>query len=145
MTNEIAVVEETISAAEMLNGVFDIKMKGNWDIKPKVEGLIVVRAESIVGEFLVDSVRRGEYKGKEEVFLNGTDYYNRELSLPMSRVIAVNKRDTDEQSKLKTCNLAIDILKSICTEEDDSYARVLKTAKDLESQGVTEYIPRRAQ
>ncbi|MGH0950696.1 hypothetical protein [Bacillus mycoides] len=145
MTNEIKAVEERIELLDMVHGAFNIKMKGNWDVKSDIEGFSVMRAESIVGEFVVTRTTKGEYRGKEERFIVGTDYYNRELSLPVSRIIEVQKLDTDEQTKLKSCNVAINILKSIYTEEDESYARILKTAKDLESQGVTEYVPRREQ
>ncbi|MEH6848054.1 MULTISPECIES: hypothetical protein [Bacillus cereus group] len=143
MINEIKAVEERIELASMLNGVFNVKMKGNW--RPQVEGTSVMTAESVVEEFYVESIRTGEYQGNKTALLIGTDYHNRELSLPVSRVIDVHKVDTDEQTKLKTFNIALDILKETSTEDDVNYALVLKMAKVLESQGVTEYVPRREQ
>ncbi|MDO6628662.1 hypothetical protein [Bacillus thuringiensis] len=143
MTNEIKAVEERIELVSMLNGVFNVKMKGNW--RPQVEGTSVMTAESVVEEFYVESIRTGEYQGNKTTLLIGTDYHNRELSLPVSRAIDVHKVDTDEQTKLKTFNIALDILKETSTEDDANYALVLKMAKDLESQGVTEYVPRREQ
>ncbi|MDM5370536.1 hypothetical protein QUF96_02950 [Bacillus bombysepticus] len=142
MKNEIKAVEERIQLVDMLNGVFNVRMKGNW--RPQVEGTSVMTAESVVEEFYVESIRAGEYQGNKTTLLIGTDYHNRELSLPVSRVIDANKIDTDEQTKLKTFNIALDILKETSTEDDANYALVLKMAKELEEKGIKEYIPVRA-
>lgn len=142
MKNEIKAVEERIQLVDMLNGVFNVRMKGNW--RPQVEGTSVMTAESVVEEFYVESIRTGEYQGNKTKLLIGTDYHNRELSLPVSRVIDAHKVDTDEQTKLKTFNIALDILKETCTEDDANYALILKMAKELEDKEIKEYIPVRA-
>ncbi|EOO11421.1 hypothetical protein [Bacillus cereus] len=142
MKNEIKAVEERIQLVDMLNGVFNVRMKGNW--RPQIEGTSVMTAESVVEEFYVESIRTGEYQGNKTTLLIGTDYHNRELSLPVSRVIDASKVDTDDQTKLKTFNIALDILKETSTEDDANYALVLKMAKELEEKGIKEYIPVRA-
>ncbi len=71
MINEIKAVEERIELASMLNGVFNVKMKGNW--RPQVEGTSVMTAESVVEEFYVESIRTGEYQGNK----NSTSNRNR--------------------------------------------------------------------
>lgn len=139
MTNEIKAVEERIELVDMVHGAFNIKMKGNWDVESDIEGFSVMRAESVVGEFVVTGTTRGEYKGKEDRFIVGTDFYNRGLSLPVSRILEVQKLDTDEQTKLKSFHQALHIF----DEEDKYYKVLLEKIDELESKGVKEYIPAR--
>jgi hypothetical protein len=145
-----------VRAATMVNRVLDITMEGTYGYMPKAQrdmGMVLLTAQSTVREFAITEMQEVDlpYHGKVYCLI-GTDYYGREMQLPVNRVRGFSECDTYEQGRLKGLNellrMYIETMRAAEPEAAaamDGYFREYVLRRDeLVAAGVVEYEPMRA-
>jgi hypothetical protein len=148
-----------VLAVSYINRVMDVTMEGTYGYQSKrfrEAGGVMLTAVSTVEEFAVERLDEVDlpHFGRQMCFI-GTDYYGREMQLPLSRIKGMRLRDTDEQGKLKGLNWCLRTFDElpkdgvVLTEEqkatlDEHFGTMRQKRDELVAAGVTEYEPRRA-
>jgi hypothetical protein len=146
-----------VRAATMVNRVLDITMEGTYGYMPKAQrdmGMVLLTAQSTVREFAITEMQEVDlpHHGKTHCLI-GTDYYGREMQLPVNRVKGFTECDTSEQGHLKGLNWLIQTFvenrnPALSPAESAAVDAFFKEIEDkraaLISAGVVEYDPMRA-
>lgn len=147
---------EGIKAYTVVNRVVDFTMKGSYGYQTKrfgESGGSIITAESTVYEFQVDKLEIVDlpHWGKKFCFI-GTDYYGREMSLPVDRVLAMSFKDTEDQGRYRGLTSTLDLFENSIKDLDkaskrhakDTFEQVYDIFNDLKEKGIEIYVPKRA-
>jgi len=147
--SEVTISNQRIPLYNLLDRVMDVRVRGSYGYLPqelRERGDVVLTAESTVQEFLLREADLDDDDGS--IYLVGTDYYGRELRIPVDRVVYVTPKSTLDQAQLARLNSILS--NPVTAEEQDSepFRNLMEFFKDMRDRlvaaGVTEYVPKRA-
>lgn len=146
-----------VRAYTMVNRVLNITMEGSYGYMKKSlrdAGAAMLTARSTVREFDITDMKEVDHPhfGRTHCLI-GTDYYGRELQLPVNRVRGFDECDTEEQGRLKGLNWLLKTYKEFASPDmtpeqtaaiDEHFKEFVDKQAALVAAGVELYEPKRA-